>query len=174
MAPKVLEVVFSNTFTLVAARRRVSLLKEFLESVFFGKQGGGDIPSNVSLAAFLVQRSEDTAHVEAMQAWGVEVFRLFTPANVYTLFEDIFKLLEEVPVLTLYTSVPLPKEEYEKLCKELRVLSGRAVLIDDKIDSELPAGSAFVWNGVYHDHSIRRQFKQEHEAFRRLITTGTS
>lgn len=173
MAPKVLEIVLSNTFTLVAARRRIALLKEFLEEVFFGKGGKGDVPSQASLSAFLSQRSEDSTHLEAMRTWGDAVFSLFTKANLYATFDEISKALGEIPVLTLYTTVPLPQDEYEVMCKELRELSGKPVLIDDKVDGDLPAGSAFVWNGVYHDHSIRRHFKEEHEAFRKLVTAAS-
>lgn len=168
MASKVLDMVLDHTATLIAARRQIALLKEFLESVYFG-EGGGEAPNIKSFDTFFADRPDDAVHVANMRAWVEKIFSYVNGPSLYALFEEIDTDLKKVAILTLYTPVPLPSEEYVKMCQMVRELTGTRVLIDDKVDLELPAGGAFVWKGVYHDHSLRSRFTREFDGFKQLV-----
>jgi hypothetical protein len=167
MALPLLATVLSNTFTVTSVRRRLALLKEFLEQTLFGS--GEHILRKEALAVFFENRPEDASDVAALLQWGDDFLSVFTKENVYDKLRALQEQVSGVPVLTLYTAVPFPLKELRELSERIRTLINGVVLIDDKVDESLSAGSTFVWDGVRHDHSLEKRFNGQHEALRKLV-----
>ena len=162
-----LQTILQNTYTWTDLHHRFGLLQEFLEKETFLEHRQKTIGK--SLDEFLTDAGESSADKAAFLEWGEAFYNSFTTENTYSKLSELAVAIEELPVLTLYVAVFLPPEEVEKLALWVRTNIGPNVVIDLLVDAELAIGCAFVWEGVYHDFSLKYFMHQHREEFVKKI-----
>lgn len=163
-----LDLVLTNCYTTSAIQQRIALLKEFFEYAFYGTEARH--PTQELFNDFVNVKEVELEHATAVREWGQHFFGTVTAGTLYSQINGLLNDLKEVPVLTLYTPVKFSHEEIESLGKRIRILSGKKLLLDDRVDVYLSVGCAFVWNGVYHDYSLPFFFGRKREELTTLIT----
>lgn len=163
-----LAIVLKNTYTTSAVQQRIALLKEFLEFSFYG--AGGGQPSVELLNVFVTEHGVDPQHAEALRQWGPSLWGTITTGTLYQALNALLAQVKTVPVLTLYTPVKFGPPDMAKLGEHIRNLTGKTLIIDDHVDTDLIVGCAFVLNGVYHEYSFPFFVGRKKEEFMTLIT----
>lgn len=159
MSDKLFKEIFNNTYTKNDFYQRSLLLKEFFEYLFFsdhGKETHKDILKN-----FLKDKEISKELSDVMNSWSDLFYTSFTSENFNTLIDEIEKEFEKLPIVVMYVPISLPFDEIKKLGEWVRTNITANVLMDVKVDPEVVGGCAFVWNGVYHDFSLKYFFDKK-------------
>lgn len=142
--------ILDGSYTQTQALKRLRALKDLGIAKLFGKQETKD--------EILVEQDSWFASLDK------NFFRPFTKDNVYKLFEDAEKAIKDIKPLMIYLAVEIPEVEIAKIGQYLRQTYGNNFLMEIKIDPSLIAGTAFVWNGIYKDYSLRQKITDNRQA----------
>lgn len=151
--PELVDQILFNTFIQTLALKRLLLLKNLAIGKLFGQKDSAKAADAVS--------SEQQMWLDSLDK---DLFHHFTQSNVYKLFDDAEKVIKEIKPLTVYVSFDLPEKEISKIGQLLRQDYGKNFLIEIKLDPNLIAGCAFVWNGIYKDYSLRHKINENRQA----------
>lgn len=153
----VLHHILQNTFTIDAVHRRVGILRHCLETALY--QDTRDSAYTRYEACLSSTQNATEVDIDAVRAWGEEVFRQFTANTLRTKMRTLHQEIEALPVLPLYIPVPFPEAEIAQLGVWCRKHCHEQLLFDIHIEPRVAGGCAFVWNDVYHDFSFRSRAK---------------
>ncbi len=152
-----LDTVATNTFTISDLKRRVRVLKEYLEKKIFGG----------NLKIELV--SQDSLWLNSLTNIGTVV----DTKNFYQQMADLAKAVSALSPLIIYLAFDPPDEVISKLALDLRkILNSNLIFLDIKKDPGLLGGSAFVYKGIYKDYSLRAKLEQNKEKILLEIKRG--
>jgi F0F1-type ATP synthase delta subunit len=137
-------------------------LKEFLEKFFFSDYFSGK--SNVqALHHYIDENDLPVKVVDILRSIPDSFLDRFGANTLYDQIARLEELLSQTPLLTIYVPVELEPEHYEHLGNWVREHVNPQLVFDTKLDSTVIGGCAFVWNGTYHDYSLRYFIKQNHQ-----------
>lgn len=131
-----LNAVLKDTFTLNQLNSRLRTAKAQALKKFFG--GGGDVSS-------LPQ----------------ELTQQFTKDNVYKIFDDLDKLIQKIPVLTIYLTFEPDDGVISQIGTFARKTYSTNIILDTKLDPALIAGCALIWKGRKRDYSLRAKIEEK-------------
>jgi F0F1-type ATP synthase delta subunit len=161
MSDALLSAILSDTYTRSALLRRVGLLQEFAEFVFFTKQA----PAFRDALIDEFSRKQNIADRD--QAFLKRVTKdsnaSLTPETLYHRFQEFERELETLPELLLVVSVVFEEEQLDYIGGWIREHIGKEILLNIETKPELAVGCQFVWNGALHDFSLARYFKEHRE-----------
>jgi hypothetical protein len=148
MEEKILDKILITTYTMGSLKRRLKALKSRLSEQFYG----GD--TNIEMV-----------HEESnwLNTYGVQFLSDFQKETFYQTMGKIEELVHKMTPFTIYLSFDPGEEEVTQIGNKVREIFTHKLIIDIKIDPELIGGSAFIWNGVYKDYSIRNTLKMDRE-----------
>lgn len=168
MAIDPLEIVLTNTYTVVDVHQRLALLKEFFEHAFYA--GAPQTPTVELFDTFSPSVDFGADAVAAVRAWS-QLFGVVTSGTLYQYLNQMAASLTTIPVLTLYMAVRMPVEEIPVLGEKIRNVIGAKVLVDMHLQPHLYAGCAFVWNDRYYDYSLPRLLERKRDALTNLVSS---
>lgn len=146
----ILTTILKDTYTVTALKSRLNVLKSYLSQHFFGAQ----------------QQQAETANMEQKDlAWlkslSSEFFQNFNKDNMYNIFAELEKGINELKTLTIYLTFEPDDASLASIGSFARKLFGNYLLLDTKFDPNLIAGAALVWKGIYKDYSLRSKIEQK-------------
>lgn len=153
MENQILERILITTFTLGSFKKRVKALKSRLSEFFFG---GKTNP--------LLEQEEKIW----LNSVGVGLVNMFSKDTLDETIRKLENYSDSVKPLTVYLSFEPSEQQVEELGSWVRDNLSKELMMDIKMDKELIAGCAFIWNGVYKDYSLRSRLS----ANRSQIATG--
>jgi hypothetical protein len=166
-----LNTVLTNTYTIEDAFRRLSMARQFIENVFFGREE--EVENwRLSLEKFLAARGGEPATRAALAAWGEQWFKAFKPDDINEKFVVLESAIEDLPELTIVVPVALPPAEVSRLGQWARVNADPYAMVALRIDPQAVGGCIIVWQGLYLDVSVRYFFAKHREAISGLIGGG--
>ncbi len=152
----ILDKILNGTYTLTDAIRRIKAVRQFILNQVFAS----------AIGQFTAANEVDTAWLSSL---GADFYAQFTPQNVYTLMDNAERELNKIPVLNIYLPFEIPQGEIVRVGGKLRTDYGKNFLVDFKIDPNLIAGCALVWNSVYKDYSVRQRIEDNRPAIINII-----
>ena len=161
-ARQIQQIILRQTFTKSQYLRRLTYIREYLESCFF-KNYTADFP------AFMREIKASQHDHEALAVLDKHFFNLFTRDNLYPLINTLTEELKVLPVLTLYLSVLIDDYLVDELGVWFRQNLHPELIMEIHIDPTLLAGSAYVWNNRYHDLSLHYFFDQKKDIINQII-----
>lgn len=81
-------------------------------------------------------------------------FNLQDQVEIQRLLQQIIYILHRVAVVEITVPAALTSRQIEKVCKWWRATTGRAIVIDVKVDLDLIAGIRIGYEGKYTDYSL--------------------
>jgi len=148
-----LAIILKDTFSSTQFKTRVRLLKSNLLKSFFGSNAQNQDTSE-GLPA--------TQDLSWLKSLSESFYQKFNKDNVYNIFSSIEKLSANLPVLTMYLTFEPDSITLNQLGASTRqTFNSPSLLLDIKIDPNLIAGCALVWQGVYKDYSLRSKLEEK-------------
>ena len=167
MADPALQDLLDTTYTKENFQRKSMLLKEFFSKWFFKEHGDMSLKDNLS--SFLDENNIGEALKESLLALSDNFYNHFTKDNMGDVLSDLDSEVEKKPILTMYIPTVLPPVEVLKLGKWVRTNIQKDIFLNLDIDSSSIGGCAFVWNGVYHDFSLKYYFDKNRTEVKNLV-----
>jgi F0F1-type ATP synthase delta subunit len=162
MQNSILNILLPVTYTKISFLRRIRLIRQYLESVFFSA-------NNQTLAEYLQEQHEDITDITTLSQLPKEFTNQFSKDTFYHLLQEASTEANNVPAVTMYTSFQ-PTEEYiSGFCEWFRQHVQEHALIDQRIDAEVTGGCALVWKGFYKDFSMKFFMQQHKEQIHNII-----
>ncbi len=162
----VLDLIQKNTYTVGDMSRRVGILRECLETVLFSDETG---PVTDRCVAHL-QSLQASSDVDAVIAWGAEVYESFSQSTVSEKIIALQKTIESLPVLTLYVPVPFADAELAVVGEWCREHCDPHIVLDMHIEPEVVGGCGFVWHDVYHEFSLKSRMHEQRGVVTELLS----
>jgi hypothetical protein len=146
MEEKILDKILITTYTIASLKKRLKALKSRLSEHFFG----GDTNKG------MVQEELDW-----LNTYGVQFLSDFQKETFYQSMGKIEQIVSNIKPLTIYLAFDPGDEQIKQIGTKVREVFTQKLVIDLKFNPELIGGSAFIWNGVYKDYSIRSRIQQD-------------
>lgn len=97
-------------------------------------------------------------------------FNLQDQIEVQRLIQQIIYILHRVAVVEITVPSALTSRQIEKVCKWWRTTTGRAIVIDVKVDLDLIAGIRIGYEGKYTDYSLSTWLQDKGKIFLDKVT----
>jgi hypothetical protein len=159
---ELLKTIIKNSYTTSEVRRRLRLVREYLEDRLF--KG-----ASLTIADFLAKQNTDPIDVTAIGEWGNEFWVNFTKENAYKVLDGLNLEVKKLPVYSLYIPYVPEGAEGAKLGKWFRDEIGPEVILDLHTDPMLLGGAAVVRQGMFFDYSIRYYLQQKRWEIEKII-----
>lgn len=142
-----LSIIATNTYTISDLKRRVRILKEYLEKKLFGGDPQLIKPEDQTWLASLPESLND-----------------LNSKTFYAQIEDLNKKISKLTPLTVYLSFEMPPLEIAKLASSIRTtIKDPTTFLDIKKDPNLIGGASFVFHGIYRDYSLRKTLENQRD-----------
>jgi len=151
---------------------RTSLVREYLEFVFFTKRDSAVTSS--SLDAFATAGTRSVADIAFLREIPISFFETLTPDTFYSALETLTQDAKLMPTLSLSVPVVLAADDVEALGKWLRHSVDPHLLIDIDVDPAIAVGCRLVWQNRRHDYSIDHFFQLKRSLLDQLVTGHAS
>lgn len=166
--------ILSNTYTTEQLYSRLALLREALERYFFKGEAGDAGSASDAVRRFLAESGADDETKGAISGWSEEFINSFTADNLYDELQKLWDAADDLPRLTLYTSINLRGEPASKAGRWARENLDERIILDVHIEPSVIAGASFVWQGKHHDYSVRRLLRDKREEIKELVASTTA
>ena len=170
MPDPTLQPLLDTTYTKENFHRKVMLLKEFFSKRFF--QGHADQSLKDQLSSFLSENNVGEALRSSLLGLPDTFFQYFSNENFSDTLKGLQDEVETMPHLMLYVATVLPPSEVARLGAWVRENIKPGLFIDLKTQADVVGGCAFVWNGVYHDYSLKYYFDKHRGEIRSTIRSA--
>ena len=162
--------IINNTFTVADLSRRADLLQSFFEHSFFVAEK----PAADRVEAFRAYckgaaSGIEPHDVEAITAWGAELFDSLDAKNLYERIRALKQAGESLPRLTLYVPVHFGAQQIERLGSWCRANVRPELMLDIKVDPKTVGGCAFALDSAFHDFSFDYFAQKERSALVKLV-----
>jgi F0F1-type ATP synthase delta subunit len=156
---QVLNLILRYAYSEAQLVKRMSVLKEFFESLYFVQN------EDHTYQTTLEEISQDQEHSQ-MDTQLIEVIytqysSLFTKDSFYEVLENLKKALLTCPVIHLYIPSYLNDDSLEKIGKWLRLNLSPQIIMKISIRPELVVGCGIGWNNKYHEISFRTKIDSQ-------------
>ena len=158
------QIIITKTFTKPDYIKRVTILREYLETKFFKD------PS-ISFEKYLESINITPQDKEAFAALDEHFFNLFTRDNLYLIINGLSESMKSLPVLTLYLAVNMDDIQVNELGIWFRKNLNPELIMDIHCNPTLVTGCAYVWNNKYKDLSLHYILSQKEDLINKIIET---
>lgn len=160
--------LLETTYTKANLSRKAMLLEEFFSKYFFTENQEGE--KREGFKNFLLEENVGEYLRSSLLALSNDFYNQFSADNFRQLLNQLKEEEKNRPHITIYVATLLPPIEIEKLGKWARDNVAPGIFMDIEIDGGVVGGCAFVWNGVYHDYSLRYYIDKKRTEIRTLLT----
>lgn len=142
--------ILTSTYTLNQVQRKIRILKEFFYQKLYTNQEykTDDL------------RTEDLTYVKWIKTLDPALVSQITQTNFNKIFTTLDTKVASLKVLLIYVSFDMSDPTITMLGALLRSSYGPQFLFDVRYDPSLLGGCALVWNGVYHDYSLKKSIDE--------------
>lgn len=140
--------IIATTYTLHKLRKRIRLLKEFLNHKLYQN---GAVSENID--------AEDQEWLQTIAPYLQGV----NHNNIDQFINSLEQIADKTTPLIIYTARELPQKEVLDLGVWVRKNINPTLFVDVKLDPSLLAGCALVWNSIYRDYSLRKRIEDNKE-----------
>lgn len=156
---KLTDQILAHSFTKSDALHKLYELELYLNNRIF-KSGKGEDSEQQSFNPFFSSLSE-------------EFLNQFTPSNIATEFRKSEKEIAALPVMTIYTPSLLDRNDLQSVGEKVREDFGKDVLLDLRVNPDLLAGCAIVWEGKYLDFSLQSRWGEVEKIIERRLASAS-
>lgn len=151
MNQTLLKTFLAQTYSLQQVRRRLRLLRNFLEAKLFK---GGDF----------TKLQTNPYDQQWLQSLGDNFFQNFENEDVYQILSQLEQQINNIPPLTIFIPFDMPEEEILRLGAWLRQNINPNIVFELKLNPDLIGGCALSLKGVYRDYSLKVKIDQSKTA----------
>lgn len=152
---EILTIILKDTFSLTQFKHRLRVLKANLLKTFFGNEAQDSIATPQDL--------------NWLKSLPENFYQKFNKENVYDIFSELEKTSNRLPILTMYLTFEPDEASLSQLGSFSRkTFNFPTLLLDNKFNPNLIAGTSLVWKGIQKDYS----FKSKIEARKDEITAS--
>lgn len=159
MDNNILDIILNTTFTQAQLKKRVRLLKSYLLNILFK---GSSQTNDLSV--------EDIRWIKSLPD---SLMQQFNKDNVYSIFENLEKQINELKPLTLYLAFEADEKTLQSIGTFARKTFNKTLILDIKVDPSLISGAALVWKGIYKDYSLKSKLAEKRveisQSFKRFL-----
>lgn len=141
-----LTIFLKDTYSLPQARRRLNVLRNFLDEKFFN-------PPSAMIS------EEDSAWIKSLPEGFL---KNFTKLNSQKQVEGLRAQLNKLEPLIIYLPVEAPDQEIDKIGVWLRKNTSQ-VIFDTKLNPSLMGGAAISIKGALKDYSLKPKIEAQKE-----------
>lgn len=156
---KLLSIMLSNTYTKADFKRRLRIVREYIEATGFTTGG-----KKTTIAAWLKTKNEPIVDTLAVTTWSNDIDDILHTKNIYQLAEHLEKRVNELPIVTIYLPFTPPEDEIPHIGEWARKNLDPNVLLETRIDQYVTGGCGIVWNGVYRDFALNFMMDKQRDA----------
>jgi hypothetical protein len=160
---QILTSIIKNTYTKAEILRRITLLRQYLEQMFFS----GMVDRVSDNLRKLGASTEDVAEITS---WGDEFFASFTRENTYDILNEVSKAVENLPIVTVYLAIVPFDEDVKELGNWFRKHLDPKAMLDIRTNTSLIGGCAYVWNGVYREFALHYFLSKNVDEIAKIIS----
>ena len=146
---RLLAIMLSNTYTKADFKRRLRILREYIEATGFTTGG-----KKTTIAAWLKTKTEPIVDALAVTTWSKDIDELLHTKNIYQVAQQLEEHVHALPVVTIYLPFTPPEDEIPQIGEWARKNLDPNVLMETRIDQYVTGGCGIVWKGVYRDFSL--------------------
>lgn len=166
-----LSAILSNTYTRSDFYHRFGIVREFGEHFLYQPRDEGEESVLEALERFLTEKEENQRHIQALRAWGEEVWNHLVSGDLRRTLEDVYHAFTSLPVMVLYVPAPLSEQQTEDIGVWVREQSGEQLVLDLRVSPRAAGGCAFSFNGTFYDYSFASQLSRYHNEIVSLVRT---
>ncbi len=167
MAEGTLNEIIKTTYTKNDFHRKIVFLKEFFSNFFFTEKSSKNLKK--ALGDFLKNEDVSDCFSKSLTSLGDKFYDSFDTKNYNKLLNELESSIDALPHITIYAPILLPDDEVVKLGKWVRENIKENLVIDLEVDSNVIGGCSFVWNGVYHDYSLRYFIDNNRNEIKKMV-----
>lgn len=153
--------LLKDTYVRTDVVYRLSLVEEFLDFAFF--TDGATSISRETITHFSTQRSNPPEDIVFLTSLPTIFWDAFTQDTFHSIFADMTKKLETLPMLPIVIPIALPAKNMKTIGQWARTVVGEYALLDVSIDPALATGCQFVWKDRLYDFSFEYYLAQHRE-----------
>lgn len=169
MMSTILEQLCAQTYTPSDLHRRLGLLQECFEEVFYHiKIEEGSIADAVVAHSETVGSQEDIAFLRALPN---DVWKEFAAGNFIDVIASLKKESEILPTLTLYVPVLFDESALAGVALWCKEEVHKGILLELIVKPSTVGGCAFVYNDTYHDVSLSHMMANNKGAVKALLSS---
>jgi len=161
--------ILNNTYSREAALRRVSLLRQAVETALYDQSVTDQV---AAYEAALAVEVPDMADQQAIAAWGTAWLAAVSGSGVHEFLETLRAKLLATTQRVVYVPVLLSSQGEQMVGAWCRQTLGIPELfIDYELDTSLIAGCGIVIDGQYYDYSFSAQLAARPNLVRDILNT---
>lgn len=172
MTNRLLTLLIKNTYRRSDIAYQISLVREFLEHVFFVKRDTS--VSDKAVEDFLVQSQKTVVEAAMLRVLPHEFFDSFTQASFYEALDQLVEEVRKLKTLSLTVPVVLAHSDVEAVGVWARSAIDSQLLIDIDVDPTLAVGCRVGWNNRLHDFSLEYLLTRRRDALYAQFATRLS
>lgn len=150
--------LLDNTYTVASAHRRLSLLRQVLEKVFFVADVDGHAVEKRYQDALEELSESDN---KSLVVFGNEFLSDLSSDNLHQVLTDLRGWLDNVPTMTLYVPGVFSETQVAELGQWCRVEINDQLFLELSVNPAVVGGCAFVHNHTYYDMSLRARLNED-------------
>ncbi len=162
---QLLQTILKDAYTKNDALRRLRILREYLEYVFFSTT------KETTLQEYLKKQPLSQSDRQTMTAWNKSVYSFISQDNLYQVINTISSEIQKIPTTTLYLAAKLSEEETEKLGAWFRKNISPCLLLDIRLDEDKVVGFSIAKKGILMDYSLHYFIQKNKQAILNLVET---
>ena len=143
-------IIAEDTYTLSQLQKRLGFLREQMTRQFFG--------ASPAKTAYTPPEERDWLQIVSKQLESH-----VTKENIYQIFAQLEADVKNTSHLVIMLPFLLPPAQTSALGKWLREQFNASIFFEPKLDSNLIAGCALIWKGVYKDFSLRQKVEDQRQ-----------
>ena len=152
MLGSLFQTIVRHTYTRSDFLYRMSLLKEFLEFIFFVDQKY--IVNQESLSKFIQQNKKTSKDLEFLTQLSQSSLALFTKDSFYDSLDKMSEESKQLETLSLVLAIELPAAALERIGTWARRVIAKDILLEISIDPSITAGCQIILKKALHDFSF--------------------
>ena len=172
MMDALLKALAERTYSRSDFSYRISVMREFLEYVFFTKHDAR--PGKESIEPFTAYRKKPEADALFLQSLPESFFESFGQDSFYELLETLAGAVKRLPTLSLTVPVVLSHTDVEAIGTWARKNVDPEVMLEIDIEASVAVGCQIVWKDQLHDYALNHYLALHAEELHKVLLERTS
>ena len=171
MTNGLLGIFIEHTYSRSDFAYRISLLREFLEFIFFTKHDAR--VGNDAIEQFTAYSKKSVADIAFLRTLPPSFLEAFTQESFYEILNRLSEESKQLKILSLTVPVIFARADIDALGSWAREAIGPDLLIEIDVDPAIAVGCHVAWNNQLHDFSFDHYLRKSQTALHEKITQRT-
>lgn len=164
--------LLSKTQIKTQALKRLRIIKEFLNYVFFDLKVSSEVSEKID--DFIKNQQFDVSsskEVKILYLVGKPFYELFDPRNLTSQLKNLEDAITNTHEVIVHTPFEMPDEEIERLGTWFKANFGETFLFELSSDPSLIGGCALSYKGIYKDYSLKSKILENKSNITQMLLT---